>query len=72
MENFSIIQQQKCVEWLIRFSVLRRLFFSAQSIDLFSELTSIDDYLKLANNIFTSIKQKSIKIFIKTEHKKHL
>lgn len=52
--------------------VLRRLFFSAQSIDLFSELTSIDDYLKLANNIFTSIKQKSIKIFIKTEHKKHL
>lgn len=52
--------------------VLQRLFFSAQSIDLFSELTSIDDYLKLANNIFTSIKQKSIKIFIKTEHKKHL
>lgn len=47
-------------------------FFSAQSLDLFSELTSIDDYLKLANNIFTSIKQKSIKIFIKTEHKKHL
>lgn len=49
-----------------------KTIFSAQSTDLFSAQTSIDDYVKLANNIFTSIKQKSIKIFIKTEHKKYL
>lgn len=49
-----------------------KTIFSAQSTDLFSALTSVDDYVKLANNIFTSIKKKSIKIFIKTEHKKHL
>lgn len=37
-----------------------------------SRINIIDDYVKLANNIFTGIKQKSIKIFTKTEHKKNL